>query len=80
MNSIEIRRVNENGSHNREHVTFYFWKYIKKNGFQTNQLSNNENWSKYRYTVDYPEDYKVVKRIVFELKKRNQFGTLVEII
>ena len=64
----------------REHVTFYFWKYAEKNGFQTNQLSNTENWSKYRYTVDYSEDFEVVKRIASELNKRNQFGELGEII
>ena len=35
---------------------------------------------KNRFTIDYPEDYEVVKMIDEELKKRNQFGSLEEII
>jgi len=64
----------------REHVTFYFWKSKQKNSFSSGQLDNNQNWSKYRFTVDYPEDYDVVTRIVELLNKSNQFGTLEEII
>ena len=64
----------------REHVTFYFWKSENKDTFKIAQLGNHENWSKYRFTVDYPEDYEVVKKIDGELKKRNHFGSLEEII
>ena len=64
----------------REHVTFYFWKSKQKDTFETAQLSNHEDFSKYRFTVDYPEDYEVVKMIDDELKKKNQFGSLEEIV
>jgi len=64
----------------REHVTFYFWKSKQKDTFETAQLSNHEDFSKYRFTVDYPEDYEVVKMIDEELKKMNQFGSLNEIV
>jgi spore coat polysaccharide biosynthesis protein SpsF len=62
----------------REHVTFFFWK--GKHGFKTAQLTRKENWSGYRFTVDYPEDYEVAKLIFNELKKRETFGHIEEII
>lgn len=65
-------------AHDREHVTFYFWKY--NNGFRTAQLDNEMDYSKYRFTVDYPEDLEVVEFIIKELKKKNSFGYMKEII
>ena len=63
-------------SHDREHVTFYFWKY--NNGFKTAQLDSVKDYSKYRITVDYPEDLEVVKFIIRELKNKNIFGSTEE--
>ena len=62
-----------------EHVTFYFWK-SKSKLFKIGQIKNNFDWSKYRFTVDYPEDYEVVLRINQKLNEKNQFGHIEEIV
>jgi len=62
----------------REHVTFYFWK--EQNGFSSSQLDYHSDYSKYRFTVDYPEDFEVVKMIIDELNKKNQFGHVDQIV
>lgn len=62
----------------REHVTFFFWE--GDSGFKTAQLMRENNWAGYRFTVDYPEDFEVVEFLIMELKKRNRFGHLQEII
>ena len=74
-----IRAHNDvNNIIDREHVTFYFWKY--GNDFKLAQLSQKNDWSKYRITIDYPEDYEVIKFLIFELKKNDCEGTLNQII
>lgn len=78
IQALEKAFYEANDPHDREHVTFYFWKY--NNNFKIAQLDNERNYSKYRLTVDYPEDFKVVEFVVQELKKRNRFGHLDEII
>ncbi|MBN4080847.1 glycosyltransferase family protein [Caldithrix abyssi] len=78
MKSLEKAHFEAEDSHDREHVTFYMWKY--NNGFKTFQLSQKDDWSNYRYTMDYPEDFEVIEYVVRELNGRNSFGHLPEIV
>lgn len=74
---LERARRECSNPHDREHVTFYFWKY--NNGFKTAQLGSARDYSKYRVTVDYPEDLEVVKFLINELKNKRIFGSADQI-
>jgi len=63
--------------HFREHVTFQFWQ---TSNYKSIQYITDKNYSKYRITVDYPEDFEVVSYIFNELAKKKSFGYLDEII
>ena len=47
----------------REHVTFFMWKTGK---FKTKKYNINKNLSKYRYTVDYYNDFKLICSLIDE--------------
>jgi len=78
MSALEKAQKEVSNSHDREHVTFYFWKY--DNEILTTQLTNEKDYSKYRFTVDYKEDLEVVDFVIRKLKNRKSFGYLDEII
>ena len=61
----------------REHVTFPFWK--RNFEYKTIQLPNKYDWGKFRITVDYPEDYELMK-IIFEAGKEFEYMPLESII
>ena len=46
----------------REHVTFYFWN--NPVDFKCKRLDHEPDWSKYRVTIDYPEDFDVIEAII----------------
>jgi len=77
MKALEKAYSEIKDPHLREHVTFQFWQDPK---YKSSQLIQNKDWSSYRITVDYPEDFKVVKYIFRELKRQNIFGYIDEII
>ena len=76
--ALEKAFYNAKKGSEREHVTHYFWR--SDSSFKIAQLSQKNDWSQYRYTVDYPEDFEVVKFVLEELKSRNSFGSLAEIV
>jgi len=78
MSALERAHKECADPHDREHVTFYFWKY--DNGFRTAQLQGRKDLSQYRITVDYPEDLEVVEYIFKEIERRGIFGNLEDII
>lgn len=64
----------------REHVTFYFWKSKKKNIFKVDQFDNKNDWSKYRFTVDYKEDLTLVRKVSKLLSNQKKFGHVEDIV
>lgn len=55
---------------NKEHVTFQFWQDRTFNSFQLKDL--NKNYSHLRYTLDYDEDYEVIKFIYNSLQNNKK--------
>tara|TARA_Y100001970_G_scaffold285313_1_gene404669 strand:+ start:1078 stop:1851 length:774 start_codon:yes stop_codon:yes gene_type:complete len=61
----------------REHVTFYFWK---TGLFSTFNLKNKNNYSGYRFTVDYKVDFIVIKSIIKELYNKDKIFLMEDMI
>ena len=61
----------------REHVTFYMWKTGK---FPIFRVDCAEDLSRYRFTVDYPQDFQVIKAALEELYDTDPFFTMGKLI
>lgn len=77
MSALEKAYNEVTDEHFREHVTFQFWQ---TNEYTRAQFIGVKDYSEYRVTVDYPEDFEVVKYIFEELNQKESFGHLDEII
>lgn len=77
MSALERAHREVKDAHYREHVTFQFWR---DESYTSSQYTKVKDWSKYRITVDYPEDFEVVKYVLNELKNKKIFGSLKEVI
>lgn len=64
-------------AHFREHVTFQFWQ---NKEYTNTQYILKENFSEYRFTVDYPEDLELVKYIFEQIEALKIEGVLKEIV
>ena len=62
----------------REHVTFFMWMQPKK--YKIFRVDNNIDVSKYRLTLDYEEDYKIIKKVVEELYPNNSLFSMDEVV
>ena len=61
----------------REHVTFFMWK--TKN-FRIKKLYSKKNLSKYRYTVDYIGDFKLISSMIDHFGKKIEKINMDQII
>ena len=61
----------------KEHVTFYMWK---TKLFKTSQPIHKIDYSKFRLTIDYIEDFKLVKKIFECIYPKKKFFDLNDII
>ena len=61
----------------REHVTFFMWRTGK---FKTFRLDPLEDISQYRFTVDYPQDFEVIKAVLEQLYVKNQTFSMNDLI
>jgi len=62
----------------REHVTFYF--YNNPDQFKVNKKNLPQDWSSYRFCLDYPEDLILIEKIITELDLRKSFGKMEELV
>jgi spore coat polysaccharide biosynthesis protein SpsF (cytidylyltransferase family) len=53
----------------REHVTFYFWN--NPMDFKCKRIDHEPDWSKYRLTIDYLEDFDLLKAIIKHFGETN---------
>ena len=65
--TLEKAFKNSKLSSEKEHVTFYMWK---SGLFKTFKLDNKKNYSKFRYSLDYKGDYKLITNIIDFFGKR----------
>ena len=72
-----IRATNEETcATRREHVTFQFWQDEK---YKSETFESNKDLSKFRYTVDHPEDLEVVRLLWKNFIAKNLFANTQEI-
>ena len=69
MPSLQTAWKKANLPSEREHVTFYFWK--NPNLFKCYKFDNKMDMSKYRVTIDYEEDYILIKNIIEAFGENN---------
>lgn len=62
----------------REHVTFYFWK--NPDLFKVYRYDLKTDLSKYRLTIDYEEDYLLIKKIIEHFHDDKLLFTMEDII
>jgi spore coat polysaccharide biosynthesis protein SpsF len=64
-NALKIANEKAEDKTEREHVTPYIYR--NKNQFRLSSVKYYKDLSRYRWTVDYVEDYELVKKIICEL-------------
>lgn len=78
MKSLRKAAKGKLTSDDKEHVTPVFYLHPKK--FSCLNIESSKNLSKYRLTVDTPEDFNLVKHVIEALYPQNPLFSLDEII
>jgi len=75
-----LKEMNQNINDKR--LREWFPVYIDKNleKFKIHHFTNDKNLSSYRLTIDYPEDYKLIKKIFAEFYSKNKNFGMEDII
>lgn len=69
FNALEQAANHAKKPSEREHVTFYFWNH--PDIFRCEKIEHIPDWSKYRVTLDYAEDYELLKRVITHFGAEN---------
>ncbi|WP_271808464.1 glycosyltransferase family protein [Clostridium beijerinckii] len=78
FNILENAFNNAKRDYEREHVTPYM--YDLNNKFRLMSYKNSSDYSRYRVTLDTPEDLKVITAIYESLFKKNEYFLLEDVI
>lgn len=62
----------------REHVTFYMWMQPKK--FKLHRADYKSDLSKFRFNLDYKDDYIFLKKIFEHFYPKNKFFTMEDVV
>ncbi len=62
----------------REHVTFYIWMQPEK--YKIHRLDYKEDLSKFRFNLDYKEDFEFIKTIFENFLDKDEYFTMNDII
>jgi spore coat polysaccharide biosynthesis protein SpsF (cytidylyltransferase family) len=61
-----------------EHVTPFIWR--KKSRFKLFRFELKKNFSKYRFTLDYKEDFLLIKKIIINFNKNKKLITMKNVV
>ena len=76
--SLKKAFINAKQNYEKEHVTPYIWDNPKK--FNIKNYSLNKNYSKFRVTLDYLEDYFLIKKIFNYFEKRKNYFDVSDVL
>ncbi len=68
---IRVQNITKRKS-DKEHVTNLFWQ--NERFFKSSIIKNNKNLSKYRFSVDYKDDFILTNKLADKIKANKLYG------
>ena len=75
---LDIADSNAKKPSEREHVTFYFW--MQPENFKIFRHDYEKDLSKFRFNLDYLQDFCLIRLVFEELFPKNNYFTLNDVI